>query len=209
MTTGMQWRGCLLVHAITEGLITRRMLHAWRHVLFNATRPNVMAQLDTGYKVKPQVFSNGHIQVRQLRDDKQKELAEAVRTVQRDAKADDRMHRNIVTANEIEQQYSCLISAEFMHDEDRRRTSEDGELSLLLHISWTPESAQSAKQSRNMARTARTRNAGKAIHGNHIVRMTIRYDYRSLTKARTLHDRTPPATSQQVQKEGDTSERLQ
>ena len=84
-------------------------------------------------------------QVQQRMRAKQKELSQAIRAARADAEADERMHKNIATANQNEQHYSRLISAEFMQDEERRHTSEEGESSSLPHISWTPESNQSNK----------------------------------------------------------------
>lgn len=60
-----------------------------------------------------------------------------------DEQDDERMHRDIATANTRGNDYSRLISAEFMEDDKRRHTSEDGESSLLPSIQWTPESEDS------------------------------------------------------------------
>ena len=48
------------------------------------------------------------------------------------------MHKNIATVNEIDHSYSRLVSAEFMEDEKRRHTSEDGESSSPF-VKWTSE----------------------------------------------------------------------
>ena len=84
-------------------------------------------------------FSKSEVENRMQKD--KNELAQAVRTLARDEAEDQRMHKNIATANEHEPEYSRLVSAEMMEDERRRRTSEDGVSSSLPSIKWTSESA--------------------------------------------------------------------
>lgn len=78
--------------------------------------------------------------MREKRD--QRELEEAARAAHDDEHLDNLMHRNIATANNLnEKEYSRLVSAELMEDSKRSFTSEDGESSP--RVSWTPESSSS------------------------------------------------------------------
>ena len=67
-----------------------------------------------------QFFTPSEVQSRINKD--RGELVEAVRRMHDDKQDDERMHRNIATANEIDNDYSRLVSAAFMEDENRRHT---------------------------------------------------------------------------------------
>ena len=101
-----------------------------------ATRPESRVQSKvTSY------FQQSKIRERMRRD--QQELEEARAAVRDDASRDEITHRNIATANNREErEYSRLVSAELMEDENRKHTSENGE-SSSPQVSWTPESSSS------------------------------------------------------------------